>query len=470
MKPVTSPNSLHARDIAYHLHPQTNPMRHEAIGPVIMTRGEGVYVFDDAGKRYLDAMSGMWSASLGFSDKRLTAAATRQLEVLPYYQTFAHRSTEPASELAEALIRLAPVPMSKVLFQSSGSEANDTAIKLVWYFGHATGRPGKRKIISRNRAYHGTTIASASLTGLPHLHNYFNLPLDGFLHVTTPHYYRNGLPGESEEAFSTRLAAELEDLILHEGADTVAAFFAEPVMGTGGVVPPPATYFAKVQEVLRRHDVLFVADEVICGFGRTGNWWGSQTYDLKPDMITCAKALSASYMPISALLISERIYEAMKVLGNKVGVFGHGFTYGGHPVAAAVALETLRIYQEDRLIEHAASMGQLLQLGLQRYADHPLVGEVRGAGLMAGVELVRDKSTKAAFAADMKVPAEVQRFAQDEGLIVRALADTIVFAPPLITTEAEVGLIVERFGRALDKAEAWVDAEAQSAVTEPATL
>ncbi|WP_426960106.1 aspartate aminotransferase family protein [Muricoccus radiodurans] len=462
---MPSPNSLHARDIAYHLHPQTNLTRHEAIGPVVMVRGNGVHVYDDAGREYLDAMSGMWSASLGFSDQRLTAAAARQMERLPYYQTFAHRSTEPATELAETLIRLSPVPMSKVLFQSSGSEANDTSIKLAWYWAHATGRPGKRKIISRRRAYHGTTIASASLTGLPHLHSLFNLPLDGFLHLTTPHHYREGLPGESEEAFATRLAEELEALILREGADTIAAFFAEPVMGTGGVLTPPATYFQKVQAVLRRHDILFVADEVICGFGRTGNWWGCQTYGLEPDMITCAKALSASYAPISAILLSESIYQAMKRNADQVGVFGHGFTYGGHPVAAAVALETLRIYEGDNLIEHAANVGGRLQEGLRRLADHPMVGEVRGVGLMAAVEVVRDRETRAAFDPAAKVGAEVQRLAQEEGLIARALGDSLCFAPPLITTESEVDVILARFGRALDRTLEWVDAQGLRPVT-----
>lgn len=445
---MTTP--LHAADIAFHIHSQTNLSVHEQVGPTVMVRGEGIYTWDDQGKRYLDAMSGMWSAALGYSEERLAQAALRQMQALPYHQNFAHRSTEPAIQLAERLIQLAPVPMSKVLFACSGSEANDTAIKLAWYYWSAVGQPQRRKIIARNRAYHGTTIASASLTGLPHLHQDFGLPLPGFLHVTCPHYYREGLPGESEEAFSTRLAAELESLIEREGADTIAAFFAEPLMGTGGVITPPAGYFEKIHTVLKRHGILLVADEVICGFGRTGNWWGSQTFGLQPDMLTCAKALSASYLPISALMISEGIYQAMRSQSEKIGVFGHGFTYGGHPVPAAVALECLNIYEERRLPEHAARVGARLGAGLRRLAEHPLVGEVRGEGLMWGVELVADKASKAAFPREWKVGLAASQQTEANGVTARALNDSVVFAPPLIISEGEVDLVLEAFTKGLD--------------------
>ena len=443
-------NSLRVRDVAYHIHPQTNLALHEQVGPVVMARGEGAYVYDDDGRQYIEGMAGLWCAALGLSEKRLAQAAQKQFDVLPYYQNFAHRSTGPAVDLAERLIQLAPVPMSKVLFQSSGSEANDTAIKLAWYYFHALGRPEKRKIIGRRRAYHGTSIATASLTGLPHLHRDFNLPLDGFLHVSCPHHYREGRPGETEEAFATRLAEELEALILAEGPETVAAFFAEPVMGTGGVVVPPATYFAKIQEVLHRHDVLLVVDEVITGFGRTGAWWGTQSLDIKPDMITCAKALTAAYMPLSALLVSDRVYAAMREQSAKIGVFGHGYTYGAHPVACAVALEALRIYEEDGLIGHAARVGARLGEGLRRLRGHPLVGEVRGIGLMWGVELVRSKRTREAFPADQKMPADVQQRAYENGLVIRALGDAVVFAPPLIIDDVQVDAMLDRLQAALD--------------------
>ncbi|MBZ3695905.1 aspartate aminotransferase family protein [Phyllobacterium calauticae] len=443
-------NSLRMRDISTHIHPQTNLALHETLGPTIMMRGEGAYVYDDDGRQYLEGMSGLWCAALGMSEKRLADVATRQLNTLPYYQNFAHRSTEPAIELAERLLKVAPVPMSKVLFQSSGSEANDTAIKLVWYYFHAKGQTQKRKIIARHRGYHGTSIASASLTGLPHLHRDFNLPLEGFLHVTCPHFYREGLPGETEEAFSTRLAEELDQLILAEGPETVGAFFAEPVMGTGGVIVPPAGYFEKIQAVLRKHDVLLVADEVITGFGRTGNWWGSQTYDMKPDIVTCAKALTAAYMPLSALLISERVYQGMRAQSEKIGVFGHGYTYGAHPVACAVGVEALRIYEEDGIIDNVPALAARMQAAMAPLADHPLIGEVRGVGLMWAVELVRDKQSKEAFAPDMQFGLGVQNRAFERGLVCRSLGTGIALAPPLICTEEQIDEIVARFTQALD--------------------
>nr|WP_294865210.1 aspartate aminotransferase family protein [uncultured Pseudogulbenkiania sp.] len=449
-------SSIHSRDIAYHIHSQTNLALHERVGPTVMVRGEGVYTWDDAGKQYLDAMSGMWSASLGYSEPRLAEAAMRQFQKLPYHQNFAHRSTEPATELAERLIQLAPVPMSKVVFACSGSEANDTAMKLVWYYWHSKGQPSRRKILSRNRAYHGTSVASASLTGLPHLHRDFGLPIPNVLHLTCPHYYREGLPGETEEQFSERLAQELEDTILREGPENIGAFFAEPVMGTGGVITPPVGYFEKVQSILQRYDILFVADEVICGFGRTGSWWGSQTCGLKPDMLTCAKALSASYLPISALLVSEKVYEAMRAQSEKIGTFGHGYTYGGHPVPAAVALETLRIYEERALPQHAKAMGDLLGAGLHQLADHPLVGEVRGVGLMWAIEVVRDKNTKQAFDPALKVGLEVSKRAEAHGVVIRALGDSIVTAPPLIINPDEVSLIVNAYRTALDEVLVWL--------------
>lgn len=443
-------NSLRARDIAVQIHPQTNLALHEKVGPTIMARGEGAYVYDDDGKQYIEGMSGLWCAALGMSEKRLVEAATRQMNTLPYYQNFAHRATEPGIELSDRLLRLAPVPMSKVLFQSSGSEANDTAVKLAWYYFHAQGRSEKKKIIARKRAYHGTSIASASITGLPHLHRDWNLPLDGFLHVTCPHFYRDGLPGETEDEFATRLAEELDALIVAEGPETVAAFFAEPAMGTGGVVLPPKTYFEKIQKVLKKHDVLLVADEVITGFGRTGNWWGTQTYDLQPDMITCAKALTSAYMPLSAILLSERIYDGMRAQSEKIGVFGHGYTYGAHPVACAVGVEALRIYEEDGIIDGVKALSKRMGELINPLIDHPLVGEVRGVGLMWGVELVRSKETREAFAPDLKFGIGVQNRAFENGLVCRSLGTAIALAPPLICTIEQIEHIADRFKRALD--------------------
>ncbi|WP_349581217.1 aminotransferase [Sulfitobacter sp. NFXS29] len=444
-------NSLATRDIQSQIHPQTNLDLHEKSGPLIMASGDGAIVTDDTGKTYIEGMSGLWCTALGLKEDRLAKAAAKQFDILPYYQNFAHRGTEPAIDLAAKLLEISPVSMSKVLFQSSGSEANDTAVKLIWYHFAAQGRPEKRKIISRQRGYHGTSIASASITGLPHLHTDWNLPLDGFLQVTCPHFYREGLPGEAEEAFSTRLAQEIEDLILAEGPETVAAFFAEPAMGTGGVILPPVGYFEKVQAVLDKYQVLMVADEVITGFGRTGSWWGSETFGLKPDLITCAKALTAAYMPLSAILISESIYQSMLEQSRKIGVFGHGYTYGAHPVACAVANEALRIYDEDGVIDGVAVLGARMESVLAPLRDHPLVGEVRGVGLMWGIEFVSDKEGRTPFPAEAGVPAKVQDAAFRLGLICRALGTAIALAPPLIVKPEQVDEIGRIMAKAIDE-------------------
>ncbi|MBN8944244.1 MAG: aspartate aminotransferase family protein [Rhizobiales bacterium] len=449
-------NSPFARDIAHHIHPQTNLRLHEKEGPLLIECGDGVFVVDADGNRLLEGMAGLWCASLGFSEQRLVEAATRQMRRLPYMQTFAHRSFDPVVELSTELVGMAPAPMSKALFACSGSEANDTAMKLVWYYHHAIGRPEKRKIISRRRSYHGTTIASASLTGLPNMHQDFNLPLPGVVHVTCPHHYREGLPGETEEDFAARLAAELEEVIAREGPETIGAFIAEPVMGTGGVVVPPRTYFERVQEVLRRHDILIIADEVICGFGRTGNMWGSQTYGLKPDMVTCAKGLSAAYFPISATLVSQPIFDAMLVESDKLGNFSHGFTYGGHPVGAAVARETLAIYRERDIVGHVRRVAPRFQDGLRRLSDHPLVGEVRGVGLMAAVELSMDKAARQPFPAQRKVAGHLAAAIHRRGVLLRALGDALMLSPPLIIEDTEIDIILAAVTEALDETQAWV--------------
>ena len=294
------------RDIATFLHPYTNLKQHETEGPLVITEGDGVFVRGEDGKIYLEGLSGLWCVSLGFSEKRLAEAAYRQMLRLPFYHSFAHKATDTGIALAEKLLSLAPVPMSKVFFVNSGSEANDTVVKLVWYYNNAMGRPAKKKIISRQKAYHGVTVASASLTGLPNNHREFDLPLPSVLHVECPHYYRFSMGGESEEAFAGRLADALEKRIVSEGSETVAAMIGEPLMGAGGVLLPPETYWEKIQAVLGKYDVLLSADEVICAFSRTVEMWGTTTYGLKPDMITCAKALSSGYLPIGAVMVSEQ--------------------------------------------------------------------------------------------------------------------------------------------------------------------
>ncbi|HWA41856.1 MAG TPA: aspartate aminotransferase family protein [Hypericibacter adhaerens] len=450
------PNSLAARDIAYHLHGYTNAVRHEQDGPLILTEGKGIYVHDENGRAYIEGMAGLWSVSLGFGEERLVEAAVRQMKKLPYYHTFTHKTSSVTVELAEKLIGLAPVPMSKVFFANSGSEANDTVIKIVWYYSNALGRPKKKKIISRQKAYHGVTVATASLTGLPNNHRDFDLPIANIIHADCPHYYRFGKEGESEAQFAQRMADSLEKLILAEGPDTVAAFIAEPVMGAGGVIVPPAGYFDLIQPILKKYDILFIADEVICGFGRTGNMFGSETFKLKPDILSCAKALSSSYLPISGVMINEKVYQALRDNSAKIGTFGHGFTYSGHPVPAAVALETLKIYEERNILAQVRSVAPAFQRELKRFADHPLVGETRGIGLVGAIELVKDKRTKEPFAPQQGVGFQAAKLCQEQGLITRAIMDSLAFCPPLIITEAEIGEMFRRFAKGLDATWAWV--------------
>ena len=446
------------------LHPYTNEAKIAITGPMTVTEGHGIYVRDDQGSTLIEGMSGLWCTALGFGNERLVDAAAKAMRRLSFYHAFGGKSHPGVAELATRLLAMAPHapdgPMAKVFFANSGSEANDSAVKLIWYANNALGRPKKKKIIGRRRGYHGVTVASASITGLPNNHKAFDLPLPGFLHTDCPHHYREAKGGESEEAFATRLAQSLDDLIRREGPDTVAAFFAEPVMGAGGVIVPPQTYFAKIQDVLRRHDVLLVADEVICGFGRTGKLFGCETFGIVPDMVTVAKALSSAYLPISALLISPRIAAAILAQSAEIGVLAHGFTYSGHPVAAAVALEALRIYDEIDIVGHVQRVGPRLQDGLKSFSNNPLVGEVRGVGLIAGVELVQDRASKAPFPASSGVGAYFQARAQDHGLILRATGgDVVALAPPLVISEAEIDLVLDRFGRALDETTAWARSE-----------
>ncbi len=452
------PNSLHARDVAYVLHPYTNARRHERLGPMVIDHGKGVFVYDDQGREYIEAMSGLWSVAVGFGENRLVEAAAKQMSKLPYYHTFSHKSHEPSIDLAEKLIKMAPDGLDHVFFTNSGSEANDTVVKIVWYYNNAIGRPEKKKFIARNGGYHGITIASGSLTGLQVNQRGFDLPLDFVRHVTCPHHYRFAEPGESEEAFADRLAAELEATILAEGPETVAAFIGEPVMGAGGVLVPPATYWEKVQAVCRKYDVLVVADEVINGIGRIGTLFACETYGIKPDILVLSKQITSSYQPLAAVLFSDAIYQGVADQSERLGTFGHGFTTSGHPVATAVALENLAIIEERGLVENVAVVGPRLQAALRKFADHPLVGEVRGVGLIAAVELVADKKTKAKFDPVGKVALYLFERAQEHGVILRAIQDHIAFCPPLIVTPEQIDQIVERFGAALNETEAWVAA------------
>jgi len=444
------PNSIEARDVASVVHMQTNLRKHQQSGPLVITRGDGCRVFDNSGREYIESIAGLWCASLGFNSERLAKVAYDQMRRLGYYHLYRHRSTEPVVELAEHLLKIAPVPMARVVFQCSGSEANDTAIKLAWYYWNAVGQPRRTKIIARQMAYHGSTCAAVSLSGKPDMHEGFGLPFTNFKHTEFPHYYRRHEPGETEIDLSSRMADALERLIEAEGPDTIAAFFAEPIMGAGGAVLPPPAYFDKVQKVLRKYNILFVADEVICGFARTGEMWGSQTFNILPDMLTSAKALSAAMQPISAVIINNKIHETMLAQSDKFGSFAHGFTYAGHPVAAAVALEVQKIYAEMDIVARSKRLSPLLQSTLGQLQAHPLVGDVRGVGLILGMELMRDGEKRIPFDSSLKVGARVDAAAMERGLILRVIGDRLVFAPPLVIEAEEITEISRRLGRALD--------------------
>ncbi len=448
------------RDIETVLHPYTNLATHRETGPLTLERAKGVYVYDVDGKPYIEGMAGLWCTTLGYGNEELIETAAEQMRQLSFTHQFGGKSHEPGIALAEKLKELAPVPVSKVFFTCSGSEANDTQVKLVWYMNNALGRPEKKKIIARERGYHGVTVATASLTGLPANHTDFDLPIANIQHAACPHHYRFGADGESEEDFATRLAEELEAQILREGPETVAAFIAEPVMGAGGVIVPPTTYYPKIQAVLEKYDVMLIADEVICGFGRLGAMFGSTVMDMQPQSISVAKGLSSAYQPIGAVMIPENMYQAMVDQSRKIGVFGHGFTYSGHPVAAAVALKTLDIYQRDGIVAQAQARTPQFQARLNRLADHPLVGDARGVGMIGAVEIVADKTRKTQFDPKQGVAAKVVKFCEDGGLILRNLyGDVVAICPPLVISEAETDQLFDILEGALDKTERWIGAQ-----------
>ena len=443
--------SLNEADRQFALHPFTNLSGHQADGPFIIEKGDGVYVWDDQGNRLLEGMAGLWCTSLGFNEQRLIDAAAKQFAQLPYSHMFTHRSTPPAIELSKRLVEMAPEGIGKAFFVNSGSEAVDTAVKMAWYYNNALGRTAKKTIIARLRGYHGVTVAAGSLTGLPYAQDGFDLPAIPVMHVETPHHYRHAEQGESEEAYASRLAQSLDDQIMKAGADTIAAFIAEPVMGAGGVVIPPKTYFEKVQAVLKKHDILFIADEVICGFGRTGNTWGSDTYNIQPDIMTCAKQLSSAYLPIGAVLVSDHLYDTFQDYSDKLGVFGTGTTYGGHPVSAAVALETLNIYESDNIFSHVKARAPHFEERVQALQNHPLVGQARSVGLIGAIELVADKSTKEQYPAEQKMAAKVMAAARKRNLILRATpGDSVAFCPPLIINDDQIDEMFDAVADALN--------------------
>jgi 4-aminobutyrate---pyruvate transaminase len=457
----TPSTPLERADIATELHPYTDARLHERTGPIVIDRGQGIYVYDAAGNEYIEAMAGLWSVAVGFNEPRLVQAAAAQMSKLPYYHIFSHKSHEGAIRLAEKLVAMTPPQLTRVFFTNSGSEANDTVVKLVWYYNNALGRPKKKKFLSRQKAYHGITVASGSLTGLSNNHRDFDLPAIPVRHLTCPHFYRAGLPGESETQFTARLLAEAEKVILEEGPETIAAFIGEPLMGAGGVMPPPAGYWPGIEALCRKHDILLVSDEVINGFGRIGSPFGAQHYGFKPDLMVVSKQLTSSYVPLAAVLFTESMYSVIADNTAKIGTFGHGFTTSGHPLAMAVALENLKIIEERDLMGNAARVGALMQRELGELASHPLVGEVRGSGLIAGLELVEDKASRRAFDPQLKVGARAYGLGHQNGLIVRAIGDTIALCPPMIITEAQMQQVITLLKKTLDDTAAQLAADGQ---------
>ena len=447
--------SLEELDRQSMFHPYTPLADHLEKGVRVISEGSGVWVSDPDGRRYLDAVAGLWCVNIGYGRTEVADAIHEQAKKLAYFHSFSSMGVEPTIRLADRLLRLAPDGMSKVLFGNTGSDANDTNVKLIWYYNNLRGKPEKVKLISRNNAYHGVTVAAASLTGLPLLHKSFHLPIPEVLHVSCPDPYRVKPDGMSERDFSKQLAKELDETIEREGPDTVAAMFAEPVMGAGGVHVPPEGYFEEIQPVLKKHDVLLVADEVICGFGRLGRWFGSDLFGIQPDIITIAKGLTSGYVPMSASLVGDRIWDLLIETSKDVGPFGHGYTYSGHPVAAAAAMANLDIFERDGLVDNAAEVGAYFQERMRAaFADHPLVGHIRGVGLILGIEFVADKATKRSFEGADRIAPKVSQAAHARGLIARPLpsGDTIALSPPLSITREEVDVVVERLGQALDDA------------------
>lgn len=454
MNELPNPAALEDLDRASMFHPFTQIADHEQHGPRVMVRGQGVWLTDNRGRDYIDAMAGLWCVNVGYGRPELAEAIRDQALKLPYYHAFSSMASDTPIELAARLLKMVPGDMARVFYGLSGSDANDTQVKIVWYYNTVRGKPNKRKIISRLRGYHGVTCVTASMTGLPGLHVGFGIPLPGFLHTATPHAYYNAKPGESDAAFSQRLAEDLDALIEKEGPDTVGAFIAEPVMGAGGVIVPPAGYYEAIQKVLDKHDVLFIADEVICGFGRLGMMFGSDTYGLKPDLMTIAKGLTSAYVPLSASIVSQKVWEVLREGSLKFGAFGHGYTYSAHPLAAACGMANLDIIENENLVQRAGERGVRLHERLRaRFGEHPLVGEIRGVGFVAAVELVQDRAARKKFDPSLKVGPRTLKHCLDEGLISRALpaSDALSISPPLVMSEAEVDEVVARMGRAVDK-------------------
>lgn len=448
--PEDTPNSWEARADAHSFYGFTDIPTIRDRGTVVLTHGEGPYVFDVHGRRYLDANSGLWNMVAGFDHPGLIAAAQAQYARFPGYHAFFGRMSDQTVMLSEKLVEVSPFADGKVFYTNSGSEANDTMVKMLWFLWASEGQPQRRKILTRVNGYHGVTAVSASMTGKPY-NSVFGLPLPGFIHLTCPHYWRNGQEGESEAQFTQRMAAELEEVIAREGADTIAGFFAEPVMGAGGVIPPSAGYFQAIAPILRRHGIPLISDEVICGFGRTGNTWGCQTYDFMPDAIISSKNLTAGFFPMGAVILGEGLSDRLQRATDAIEEFPHGFTASGHPVGCAIALKAIDVVMNEGLAENVRRLTPRFEAGLARLAEHPHIGEWRGKGLMGALEAVADKATKRPFDGKLSVSERIANACTDQGLICRPLGQSIVLCPPFIMTDPQMDEMFGKLETALEK-------------------
>ena len=444
----------------YFINPYTNLKDIRKYGSLIIEKGRGIYVYDENNNKYIEGLAGLWCVALGFNNKRLIKAANKQLNLLPNYHSFTGKVPLTTLKLSEELVKISPKSLTKVLYANSGSESNDTAIKMAWYYQNALGKTKKKKIISRYRGYHGVTIMSGSLTGMDYAHKGFDMPRDFVVHTDSPHYYKDSLTQESSSEFVNRLLKNLEKLIIKEGPQNIAAMILEPIQGAGGVIIPPDNYLNGVQKLLKKNDILLIVDEVICGFGRTGNMFGCDTFQIKPDMMVIAKGLSSGYIPISALLINEEIYETISDFSSINNVFGHGYTYSGHPVAAAVALETIKIFKDENIIGHVKEISEKFNTKIEQLNVHSIVGNSRSIGLIGAVELVQNKKNKTYFNPTIGIGSRVVKNAQKNGLIVRALqGDIVALCPPLIINSKEVDILFNKFNKSIKDTEVELNTE-----------
>ena len=435
----------------YFINPYTNLKDIRKYGSLIIEKGRGIYVYDENNNKYIEGLAGLWCVALGFNNKRLIKAANKQFKQLPYYHSFTGKVPLTTLQLSEELVKISPKSLTKVLYANSGSESNDTAIKMAWYYQNALGKTKKKKIISRYRGYHGVTVMSGSLTGMEYAHKGFDMPRDFVLHTDSPHYYKDALNQESSNRFVNRLLKNLEDLIIKEGSENIAAMILEPIQGAGGVIIPPDNYLKGVQKLLKKNDILLIVDEVICGFGRTGKMFGCDTFKIKPDMMVIAKGLSSGYVPISALLINDEIHGAISDFSSINKVFGHGFTYSGHPVAAAVALETIKIFEDENIIGHVQQISEKFNTKMEKLNDHSIVGNARSIGLIGAIELVKNKKNKTYFDPKIAVGTRIVKNAQKNGLIVRVLqGDIVALCPPLIINGKELDILFKKFNKSIE--------------------